>query len=176
MTTATTTTTLTRARLVATLRTARAEWEALIAEVPEARMTAPGAEDAWSVKDVLAHIAAYERWTADQLAGLLRGEATVVTSSALPDAPGMDDLDRRNAAIFDAHHRLPLAKVRAEAATAFARLLELIAQLPEEALAETERYRWTGGLSVAEAIASDSYEHYAQHAPAIRTWLARKAA
>jgi hypothetical protein len=170
----TTATLLSREQLIETLRTARAEWEALIAQVPEARLTEPGAEDAWSVKDVLAHIAAYERWTADQLAGLSRGETSMVASRALPDAPGMDDRDRRNAAIFEAHHRHSLARVRAEAADAFARLLELIGQLPEETLAETRRYRWTGGLSVAEAIASDSYEHYAQHAPAIRTWLARR--
>jgi hypothetical protein len=170
----TTATPITRARLIETLRAARADWEALIARVDVTRLTEPGAEDAWSVKDVLAHIAAYERWTADQLAGLLLGETSQVASSALPDTSGTDDRDRRNAAIFAAHHRHSLAKVRAEAADAIARLLELIGQLSEETLAETRRYRWTGGLSVAEAIASDSYEHYAQHAPAIRTWLARQ--
>ena len=172
----TTATPITRARLIETLRAARADWEALIARVDAARLTEPGAEDAWSVKDVLAHVAAYERWTADQLAGLLRGETGMMASSALPDAPSMDskdDRDRRNEAIFEAHHRHSLARVRAEAREAFARLLELIGQLPEEALAERRRYRWTGGLALAQAIASDSYEHYAQHAPAIRAWLAR---
>ncbi len=38
-------------------RRARAEWEALLAEVGPDRMTRPGTAGYWSVKDVIAHVA-----------------------------------------------------------------------------------------------------------------------
>ncbi len=47
---------MSKARLLENLRTKRAEWDAVLAEVPEAQMTEPGAAGKWSVKDVIAHL------------------------------------------------------------------------------------------------------------------------
>ena len=37
------------------MRSARAEWEALLDDIGEARMTAPSLPNDWSVKDLIAH-------------------------------------------------------------------------------------------------------------------------
>jgi hypothetical protein len=167
--------TMTREELLATLRARRGEWEALLAQVDEERMTTPGVEDAWSIKDIIAHITAYERWVADQLTVLSRRELRVVSSTA--SEPGGGDARAREAVpAFAAHHRRSLAAVQAEAAHAFARLSRAVALLPEETLAEERRYGWTGGRPVWRAVAGDTYEHYDQHAPVIRAWLARQTA
>src|SRR5690349_8107926 len=47
---------ITKAGLLHELRAARAEWDALIAEISPARMAEPGAASDWSVKDVIAHL------------------------------------------------------------------------------------------------------------------------
>ena len=65
---------MTKAKLLDLLRSKRAEWDAVIAEVPKDRMTEPGAAGHWSVKDVIAHLAYHERWYADRLHEQLRGE------------------------------------------------------------------------------------------------------
>lgn len=44
-----------------TLKEARAEWEALLAQVDEDRMLQPGAAGKWSVKDIIAHVTWGER-------------------------------------------------------------------------------------------------------------------
>ncbi len=50
-----------KTQLLDMMRTARAQWEALLAEIPAAWMTEPGVEGEWSVKDIIAHIAWGER-------------------------------------------------------------------------------------------------------------------
>ena len=42
-----------------TLHGERTQWEALVAQVGEERMTQPGFAGEWSLKDVIAHIAVY---------------------------------------------------------------------------------------------------------------------
>jgi hypothetical protein len=44
------------------MRKERAAWEALISEVGENRVTEPGADGYWKVKDTVAHMTAYEEW------------------------------------------------------------------------------------------------------------------
>ena len=74
-----------------TLQTERAQWEALLVQVGEARMTQPGAAGEWSVKDVIAHVTWFER----EMVGVLRARALV----------GSDlwnlSRDERNAAIHE---------------------------------------------------------------------------
>ena len=52
---------MTKTRLLDRLRTERAQWEALLTDIDEARMTQPGVEGEWSVKDIVAHVTFYER-------------------------------------------------------------------------------------------------------------------
>ena len=56
-----------RSDLLAKLRNERQAWEALLAEVAEHGMTEPGLAGDWTAKDIIAHIAWYERETAIML-------------------------------------------------------------------------------------------------------------
>jgi hypothetical protein len=49
------------AELLDTMPTERARWEALLIEVGIEQMQEPGAEGQWSIRDIVAHITAYER-------------------------------------------------------------------------------------------------------------------
>jgi hypothetical protein len=161
---------MTRDELLATMRAERARWEALLDEVGDGQMALPGAEDAWSVCDVVAHIAAYEHWLADQLDGVLGGQAY----ERLDRFIALNLSRRASARWRPGHGRSPHA-IRVEAAGTFARLLELVAALPEEALG-ARGYGWTARRPLWRAIAGDSYEHYAEHSASICVWLAGRAA
>ena len=82
----------TKAELVDAMRAKRAAWEALLDEVGEARMIEPGVDGEWSVKDVIAHVTVYERWTLNRLQPGLRGEQYVRSDLDI------EDVDERNAA------------------------------------------------------------------------------
>ncbi len=72
---------------IETLLAGRAEWEALLAEVGEARMLQPGVAGEWSVKDVIAHV----MWGEREMVGVMQAHALV--GSDLWDLPE----DERNA-------------------------------------------------------------------------------
>ena len=153
---------MTKAQFLDLLRTARAEWDALLAAVPEARMTAPGVEGHWSVKDVIAHITWHER----EMLGVLRARALV--GSDLWGLP----LHERNATIHAENRNRPLAEVLAESRAVYPQLPAAVEGLAEEDLTDPARFADMPGDWVPwQLLAANTYTHYRDHMPAIRAWL-----
>ena len=156
---------MTKARFLDELDATRAEWDALLAAVPEARMTVPGLDGAWSVKDVIAHLTWHER----EMVGVLQAHALV--GSDLWDLP----LDERNAIIYAQNHDRPLAGVLAEARAVYPQLVAGVQGLAEADLIDPGRFaeltesiarhradieaaelRWLEVAELADALASGS--------------------
>ena len=160
-----------KARFLETLRSERAQWETLLTEIDEAHMTLPGVAGEWSVKDIIAHVTAYERGVVEWLGAAARGEVLELPELDQPD------VEQRNAVIFTKYRARPLPEVLWESQQVFAQLLELVESLPEADLldpARTEWFvipRWQQSRPLWRCIADDSYRHYQQHLPDILTWL-----
>ncbi|HEX6780018.1 MAG TPA: maleylpyruvate isomerase N-terminal domain-containing protein [Ktedonobacterales bacterium] len=160
------TTLMNKAIFLETLQTGRAQWEALLTKVDQARMTEPGIEGEWSLKDILAHIAWYER----EMVGILQTRALVGSSLwVLPNT-------ERNAAIFDQNRNRSLSEVLTDAQHVYSELLHAAQSLTDDDLMDPSRYRDMPADWVPwKVFADNSYEHYVAHIPAIRSWLdARK--
>jgi hypothetical protein len=156
---------MTRAEFLDLLRTARAEWDALLAAVPEGRMTVPGVEGQWSVKDVIAHITWHER----EMLGVLQARALV--GSDLWDLP----LHQRNATIYVQNRDRPLAEVLAESRTVYPQLLAAVGELADADLTDAGRFADMPGDWVPwQLLAENTYTHYRDHMPAIRAWPAQE--
>ncbi len=153
---------ITKAKFLDTLRTERARWDALLAQIEEARMIQPGVAGEWSVKDIIAHMT----WGEREMVGVLQAHALV--GSDLWDLPE----DDRNAAVFVENRDRSLQDVLTEAPQMFAQLLAAVQALSEEDLADPRRFRDMPTEWVPwQIIAGNSYEHYRQHTPSIRAWL-----
>jgi uncharacterized damage-inducible protein DinB len=144
------------------MQTTRAQWEVLLKEVDEINMIRPGVEGEWSMKDIIAHVAWYDR----EMVGILQARALVGSSLwVLPNA-------ERNAAIFDQNRGRSLQDVLAEARRVYAELLEALQSLAEEELIDPSRYRDMPADWVPwKVFADNTYDHYAAHIPAIRAGL-----
>lgn len=159
-----------KSKLLGMIRAEHTRWETLLAEVGEVQMTQPGVEGEWSVKDIIAHVTAYEEWIVVRLDSALRGETLQLETDQL-------DLDQRNAWIFEENRNRPLHDVLAKSRQVFQQLLALVQALSDEDLSDPHRLEplldpvWTDGLPVWKCIVADSYEHYGQHIPSIRAWL-----
>ena len=162
---------ISKAQFLETMRSERAHWEALLSKVGETRMTEPGVAGDWSVKDIVAHVAACERGLVSMLEAASRGESL---GFPILDHP---DVDYSNALIFARNRDRSLEDVLAESRQIFQQLLSLAQALPEEMLLDPQRTewfvqpRWGESRALCKCIADDSYEHYHQHAPGIRAWL-----
>ena len=159
---------MSKPELLAMLRSKRAEWDALLAEVPPAQMVEPGVAGEWSVKDIVAHLTYHERWYADRLHESRRGE------TYLPTEMGCMDFDERNDRIFQQNRNRPLSDVLAESRQVFQRLVEAVQAHSEAFLIEPQRFEGAPGpVMVWKLLRGDVYDHYGQHAPSIKDWLQR---
>jgi hypothetical protein len=147
---------MSRARL---LKSFEERWNDLLAAyagLSEAEMTAPGVVGNWSVKDLIAHVSAWEEESLKHVPAILAGRRTPRYSAVY------GGIDAFNATSVARDQDLPLAEVLGRRDRTHRRLLALIARLPDDALA--------GETRVRRRLRLDAYGHYPRHAGAIRRW------
>lgn len=158
---------LSKAQLLDELRGEEAQWEALLQDIGEQHMTQPDVAGGWSIKDIVAHLTGWRRWTVARLQADLRHEPT-------PTPPWPTDLqsdDAINAWIYAANRDLPLAAVLSESRAVIQQLLETLDAFPDAGLMEYLRAKWTEGAPPTGAVFFDHFHE--EHEPDIRAWLER---
>jgi len=153
-----------KAELMDAILEARADWDAELAGVEATRYEEPGVCGAWSLKDVIAHIAWYEREIATMLE--LHSYEQASPWWALPNDP-------RNEKIYQLNRHRPLAVVQAEARATYEAVLAQVNHLTDADLHDAGRFVASPpGLEPWEIIAQNTYEHYEHHARDVAAWLA----
>jgi hypothetical protein len=142
-----------------------ANWQNVLAQVGEQRLTEPGASGAWSVKDIIAHVTFFE----NEMAGLL--QSRVLAGSDLWALPQ----DERNRVIYEQNRTRALGDVLAESAQVHARVMSLLGGLTDADLLEASHFKempadWLPWRIIAE----NTSEHYRDHAAIVRAWLAKR--
>ncbi len=144
------------------LRTERARLEAAIAGLSEETMRQPGAVGHWSVKDVLAHITA---WEAELVTALWYN--TIGRRPRLADIRNVDAWNERR---YKENKDRPLERILNDFHGVHEQLLQRVEALSDEELDDPRLYEWTGGKTLAEVIAENSYAHEAEHAEQIEAY------
>lgn len=159
----------TKTDLLALINIEHARLTATLDGLTDDQLTQPGVESEWSVKDVLAHVTWWEQWMVQKLDSLVRGDK--IPRLLRPDEDQDTGLARLNGDIFAATRDRPLAEVRADFDHSFEQALAAVTALPEHEIFDPQGLG--GGLNEAplHLIASDTYEHYAEHSATIRRWL-----
>jgi Protein of unknown function (DUF1706) len=138
------------------------------------RMTLKGVVGNWSIKDIIAHIWAYEQYIADRLHEIAHGEpyAPCKTHNALeafadhfgyPDfgSPLLDD-DAPNAWIYEKFKNVSLEEIVAQELQAFTSIVAALEGMSEETLAHHNLYA---------RVSDNTYHHYRDHTRDIKAWL-----
>ena len=127
----------------------------LYRSVPVTALIEPTLANGWSVKDTLAHIAAWE-WRCASL--LNAAHQTDVPLKAMPD------VDALNREFYQERQEWSWAEVGDDFRQAHQALLAAIKELPPERLNDA---------IVQQAIAEETWEHYAEHLPHLERWHRR---
>lgn len=142
-----------------------AEWaalEQLVHSLTPAQMTAPGPET-WSVKDHLAHLAAWQHiLIAQHLQRRSFAEAAGMDEAALVATRGMTAETGLNDYFYRRDKDLPLDDVLAAYAAAHQQVLAALEPLPEADLFKP-LYPQTSDRLLLDYIISDTYWHYWEH-------------
>jgi uncharacterized protein YndB with AHSA1/START domain len=148
-------------------------WEALLASLSEEQITAPQLAENWSIKDVIAHLRAWQQRSIARLEAALLSRAPEYPAWPAqfdPEAEGQPhDL---NAWLYTTYRDQPWSSVHRDWSQGFLRFLELGEAIPEKDLLDAGRYNWLEGYALF-AVLQGSYEHHREHAEYLEPVIAR---
>jgi hypothetical protein len=145
------------------IRATNARLDLLLSGLNVDQMNQPGAVGVWSVKDVIAHIAFWERYAIAIVRAVLGGETPVLDAEDLTET--------RNASVVAQYYQRPLGAVIAEWYAAREELLDLLEDISDEDLNDAQRFPWSDGRTLLDRVAGNSYEHEHEHIDQIREWM-----
>jgi hypothetical protein len=144
------------------------EWEnleSLMAGLSEVQLMEPGVEVDWSIKDILAHISAWELMAQDTIHAAITGEPIKLS---IPE--GENWVDILNADVYETNKDVPLRDVQSEYYESHRSFLDLIDSMEDDYLPQKLPFEWAGDLTYQVLISSNTHIHYAEHAESIRKW------
>jgi len=157
----------TKTQILDLIQSERLNLEAALASVPPGKLTSPIPELGWSVKDILAHLTAWEQLMLGWVQASLRGE----TPERPAPGESWDDLDGMNERLRQAHQDHPLAVVQADFQKSYQAVLQIVSQLSEADLLDPQRFEWREGDPLWHMVAANTWWHYKQHCQPILDWL-----
>jgi len=152
--------TIKRAHLLARLAAERAGLLERLIGLDEGMLTESLLFDDWTIKDLLAHVAAWDRWELREMKRMASGD--------VPDLTAVRDVDAFNATVVAAWRDRTLVEVLGESQDARAAWVAWLRVLPEEEffqrrLFKGEDWSFPGCVEV-------QWRHDAEHAAQISAW------
>lgn len=130
--------------------------------LPQDAMLRPGAMGMWSVKDILAHLTA---WESELVTALSKLDAR-----QMPAILKIDDIDDWNEQQYHTAAPRPLGDVLEDFHGVHKHLIRAIEGLDDKALGDPRRFRWMEGEPLSYLILENAILHEQEHAEAILEW------
>ena len=126
-------------------------------------MLAPGAEGEWSVKDILSHLSAWEKYLLDRLGMVMTGQPPLY-----PAMTNWDDVHRFNAQVYADNKDRPLTSVVIEFRSLYRGMMTVLEALSVDKLNQPYSYDFPDdALTLLQLIRVNTYEHYREHCIAV---------
>jgi hypothetical protein len=157
--------------ILAALREQFDSWEELLVSLRQEQITAPHFDFDWSIKDVMAHLWAWQQISVARLEGGLQDREPEFPKWILRLGEDWEDnTDRVNALTFETNHEKPWSEVHQNWKDGFLRFLELGNEISERDLLDGDRYSWLKGHSLAFILVA-SYDHHHEHLEKLLEWM-----
>jgi hypothetical protein len=162
-----------KAQTLKTIRKDHANLESLVAPLSESQLGSATLEGQRSIKDILAHIAAWERLCAHWIEDLLQGKP-----SRTAESERGENEDVINERLYLENRDRPLREVLEDFHQAYQAFLKQVQAafqaLSDEDLNDPHRFPELEGHALNALIAGNSYSHYREHAEQIQRWLSNQ--
>lgn len=148
------------------IRAGYGAFEALLSRLSPGQMVQTGVEGVWSVKDILAHIVAWQQEMVGWLEQISRGELPEWLMSTTDF-----DVHQWNHQAYLKNRGMSLDEAQDAFGRAFDQALGTVAVTPEEILLESGRFPRLGDEPLWHVVAANTWWHYEEHGESIRAWL-----
>lgn len=147
---------LTKPQLLIAIQKEYTALEKFLASLTPSQLTAAPAADAWSVKDVLAHLYEWQQMFFAWYATGLRGETPAVP------APGYkwSQLPALNQAIYEKYRAWSAEEALARFRQSHRETVQFIENLPESDLTQPGLYKWMNNNTLLSYLNSITAAHY----------------
>ena len=157
--------------LLAALRDVFDRWDGLLWRLSEEQIVARQLPSDLSIKDVVAHLAAWQQLSIARLAAALHNRELDFHLGPPELNPADENLEAVNGWIHRTYLDWPWSDVYRDWKEGFLRFLEMAEAIPERELLQVGKYAWLGELSLA-AVLRGSYEHHQEeHYEPLVAWL-----
>jgi len=153
-----------RQELLSRVRAVYHSWQKLLEGLCEEEITAQRFPAGWSIKDVIAHLRAWQQISIARLEAAVLDTKLVFPTWLAGFDPffAEDHTGAFNARIYELTHDQPWSIVHRAWKDGYQRLLDLAEAIPEEEMFDTQRYAWLNGYALS-AVVEGSCEHHQEH-------------
>jgi hypothetical protein len=160
-----------KALIISKLQEEFNRWEELLYGLSEEQIKASFFDGGRSVKDIIAHLTAWQQVSVARLEAALTGKEPVLPDWLRGLDPDSDDIrDKYNEWIYELHHSKSWPDIHREWAARFHHLLELAEAIPENDLLEVGQYPWLKEYPLS-AVLLGTYDHHHEHFEPLLVWL-----
>jgi hypothetical protein len=153
----------TRVELMAELDREWARIERICFSMTKADMLTQRTAGEWSVKDVLVHLSAWEKYLLDRLSFVMTG-----MKPQYPVMTTWDDVHHFNAQVYDQNKDRPLTSVVIEFRSLYRGVMTILEALSDEQLIEAYSYDFPDdSLNLLQLIRANTCDHFREHCTAM---------
>jgi len=156
-----------KAELIKAIQVEHRQLDRNLVNLTKKDMVKHGVVGDWSIKDVLAHLTAWEQLLLNWYEAGLRGKMP----SPAPVGMSQSAIHALNQDIFEQHRKRPLASVWSQFQISYQQVLAIVQAIPEDDMLAPGRYAWTGRLTLVDYIAGNTCNHYRWAKTSIRKWI-----
>jgi hypothetical protein len=129
--------------ILAALREQFNSWKELLANLSEEQITTPQLDLGWSIKDVMAHLWAWQQISIARMEGGLHDREPEFPKRVADAGEDWEEsADRVNALTHENNHKKPWSEVHQNWRSGFLRFLESGEPISEKELRDGDRYPW----------------------------------
>lgn len=130
-------------------------------------MVLPGVCETWSVKDILAHLLAWQQMVLGWYRAGARGEAVKTPADDLK----WSETPILNQRIYERYRDVRLSEVKAQFEASHKEVLAALDSIPDEALTTPGYYAWTKSTTLLSYFVSCTSSHYHWASGEIKRWV-----
>jgi hypothetical protein len=157
-----------KTEIIERLKNSRQAFLEAIEGLTDETMLIPGVVGEWSVRDLLVHLTLWEANLVTLLYYVKEGRKPPQGDIAA------EDMDQKNARWHAENKDRPLDRARGDFAAVREQTLRRVRALTQADFERADKLAWLEGAPLAQWIASDTFEHEAEHLQQIREWRSRR--
>ncbi len=163
-----------REKILAKLKEEFDLWEDLLSNLREHQITSSRLPNGWSIKDLMAHLMAWQKVTLARLEAAQRNDEPTFPEWLAGESPESEEqIHQFNARILRTYRAQPWSRVHQDWRAGFVKILKLAQDIPYRDLIEIEpgRYPWLKGYPLIAVLHGTYEHHHVDHLGSLLAWI-----